>query len=208
MTAAPEELMLAAARIVALVLGGYLGVLLVLAGAARALGMRRSAAALLRLSPRALRPLLTTVVGVALLAPVGASARTDSHAPTPATTATTVATTTTDAPVVMRRLLDDPAPSTVTSTTAVPRTTTAPVTEMDAGRPSVLGATWTIRRGEHFWAVAKAVVTEQLGRPATNAETARYWVRLIEANRHVLRHPGNPNLLYAGQVLTLQPANR
>ncbi|KAA0235965.1 MAG: hypothetical protein JJLCMIEE_00612 [Acidimicrobiales bacterium] len=65
--------------------------------------------------------------------------------------------------------------------------------------------TWVIEPGEHLWRVAESVVTDELGRPPTEAEIAAYWTVLIESNRAMLVDPSNPDLVFAGQVLTLPP---
>jgi len=44
-----------------------------------------------------------------------------------------------------------------------------------------------------------------LGRAPSNAEITRYWLSLIAANRSRLIHPGNPNLIYVGQIVLLPP---
>lgn len=66
--------------------------------------------------------------------------------------------------------------------------------------------TWQVRPGDHFWAIADAVVREHAPE-ATEAEVARYWRTLIDANRDRLVVPGNADLVLPGQVLTV-PAMR
>lgn len=63
-----------------------------------------------------------------------------------------------------------------------------------------------MRPGDHFWAIADAVVREHAPE-ATEAEVARYWRTLIDANRDRLVVPGNADLVLPGQVLTV-PAMR
>ncbi|GIU85197.1 MAG: hypothetical protein KatS3mg008_1972 [Acidimicrobiales bacterium] len=63
--------------------------------------------------------------------------------------------------------------------------------------------TWTVRRGEHLWSIAEEFLAEVLGRPPTTSETAAYHRRLIEANRHRLFDPDDPDLVFAGQTFTL-----
>lgn len=67
-------------------------------------------------------------------------------------------------------------------------------------------ATWTVRPGDHFWSIAEAVVTDATGRTPTDAEIARYWHDLIEANLEQLVHPDVPDLIYPGQEFVLPPA--
>lgn len=65
--------------------------------------------------------------------------------------------------------------------------------------------TWTVRPGDHFWSIAEAVVTDALGQIPTDAEIARYWHDLIEANLEQLVHPDVPDLVYPGQKFVLPP---
>jgi hypothetical protein len=59
--------------------------------------------------------------------------------------------------------------------------------------------------GGHFWSASEDRLAEALGRPPTDAETAPYWRETVEENRDVLVDPGNPNLLYPGQLI-VRPA--
>jgi hypothetical protein len=86
------------------------------------------------------------------------------------------------APLSMRRLIDPPLPQ----------------------RPDS-PATWMVQRGDHFWHIAQAVLTDSWQRQPTVAEIDRYWRRLIAANRNALRDPGNPDLIFVGQVFALPP---
>jgi len=64
---------------------------------------------------------------------------------------------------------------------------------------------WTIRSGEHLWAIAEAIVAEANGDndapPA--AQTDPYWRRLIAANRDRLADPANPDLVFPGQTIVV-----
>jgi nucleoid-associated protein YgaU len=60
--------------------------------------------------------------------------------------------------------------------------------------------TWTVQPGDDLWSIARQVPGQTLGRVPTQAETTSYWAALIAANSAAL---SDPNLLYAGQVLTL-----
>lgn len=64
--------------------------------------------------------------------------------------------------------------------------------------------TWTVRPGDDFWSIAEAVVTSSGGRPDPGG-VARYWSRLVAANRRRLPLPGDPNLLFPGDVIVLPP---
>jgi hypothetical protein len=64
-------------------------------------------------------------------------------------------------------------------------------------------ATHTVAAGESFWSIAAGRVAVDLGRTPGDGEVAEYWLQLIEANRAVLAHPEDPDLLFPGQVLRL-----
>ncbi len=62
---------------------------------------------------------------------------------------------------------------------------------------------WTVAPGDSFWAIADEHLQDSWGREVAESEVASYWKSLIEANTNRLVEPGNPDLLYPGQVLTL-----
>lgn len=66
-------------------------------------------------------------------------------------------------------------------------------------------ATWTVRAGDHFWAVAAHVLGQSWGRSPSEAEVGPYWRLLVEHNRQRLVDPANPDLVYVGQVFELPP---
>lgn len=214
---------LSAVRVLALAACVYLAML----GALTALLARTRHRALRRLrlalTPRVLRPVLGLLT-VATLAGPAHAADTASDPPVMVLVTTTSAPAPPGAPPTMRRLpSDDPGapvavpavrtppaialptvPSLVTpvrnSTTAQPSPPQpAPVTRMAAP------ATWTVERGDHFWHIAERTRGAQLGRPPTERETTAYWRALVAANRDRLVDPANPDLLFAGQELTLPP---
>lgn len=63
---------------------------------------------------------------------------------------------------------------------------------------------WTISPGEHLWHVAEATAAE-LAPGATTADVAEYHRRLVAANAANLPVPGNPDLVFAGNVI-VRPA--
>jgi hypothetical protein len=83
----------------------------------------------------------------------------------------------------------------------------APVLPIEHASPPAAtpmdGTEWEVRPGDHLWSVAAAVLQEAWGAPASDAEVAPYWQRLVEANRAGLADPANPDLLYPGQVVTV-----
>jgi len=75
------------------------------------------------------------------------------------------------------------------------------------GTPAPEGAqrTWAVRSGEHLWGIAERVLAEGRDQPPGDDEVARYWEQLIEVNRARLADPGNPDLVYPGQVFLVPP---
>jgi len=100
--------------------------------------------------------------------------------------ATTTSTTTSGGGTVTMHQLSpsEPAPS-------------PPVPSMDGGRAP---DRWTVATGQCFWSIAERVLTAQLGHEPGDSEIVSYWRRLIEANRSVLAHRDNPDLIFPGQV--------
>jgi hypothetical protein len=72
--------------------------------------------------------------------------------------------------------------------------------------PSRSPETWVIEPGEHLWAVAEQHLAEAWGRSPSDAETAPYWRRLVERNRPRLPNPDDPDLVYPGLEIELEPA--
>ena len=106
-------------------------------------------------------------------APVGAPPSTAAGAEGPAA-----------APPVMRRL---------------PSAATDPEPDPAPGTPA--GRSWTVEPGDHFWAVAEGVLADAWGRAPADDEVDPYWRAVVQANVDVLRDPGNPDLLFPGQVI-------
>ncbi len=100
-----------------------------------------------------------------------------------------------------------PMPDEATSTTSVTATTdpvapASPATPV-VGEPSL--DHYVVSRSESFWSIAADRMGEALRRSPTDSEVLAYWERLIDANRLRLVDPGNADLLFAGQLLTLPP---
>ena len=64
---------------------------------------------------------------------------------------------------------------------------------------------WTVRPGEHFWAIAEQVLHQAWGRPPSDAETTPYWERLVAANRDRLADPGNADFIRPGDEYLIPP---
>ncbi|PZS20968.1 MAG: hypothetical protein DLM54_05200 [Acidimicrobiales bacterium] len=60
-----------------------------------------------------------------------------------------------------------------------------------------------ISPGDNLWSVAESNLARAWGRRPTDSEVDRYWLRLIQANRSRLADPGNPDLVFPGQVFEL-----
>jgi nucleoid-associated protein YgaU len=123
------------------------------------------------------------------------------------TTAGTPSTTTTGAPAASL----PPATAGAAQASTAPPDLLAPadLPPHPAGSPTAPAAaaptTWTVARGDHFWHIAEQARGRQLGRAPTEREVDAYWRLLVAANRDRLVDPANPDLLFAGQELTLPP---
>ena len=64
--------------------------------------------------------------------------------------------------------------------------------------------THTVASGDTFWSIAEDVVrTDERG--VSDHELVSYWHALIDLNRDRLRVPGEPDLIFPGQVFELPP---
>jgi nucleoid-associated protein YgaU len=64
-------------------------------------------------------------------------------------------------------------------------------------------ATWLVDSGDSFWSIAADVLTPPGGPSPSDRAVARYWRRLVDANRRRLVDPRNPDLLRPGQELVV-----
>ena len=105
---------------------------------------------------------------------------------------------------------------TATAASASPRVDAPSIVPLDPARPTAPSAPpsprpvtppapreWSVAPGDNFWAIAVSVLQHAWHRPPTDAEVVPYWHALIDRNRSRLRDPGNPDLIYPGQVLTI-----
>lgn len=90
-------------------------------------------------------------------------------------------------------------PTTTTTAAATPVTAPPPT---PSHTPSADGV-WEVGRDEHFWSIAERVSAEAWSRVPTDREVDPYWRTLVETNRDRLADRDNPDLLFAGQVLTV-----
>jgi nucleoid-associated protein YgaU len=69
-------------------------------------------------------------------------------------------------------------------------------------RPSAAGDTVVVQPGDSLWSIAEEALVDLTGH-ADDRTISRYWRRVVDANRAALVDPGNPDLIFAGQVITL-----
>ena len=60
-----------------------------------------------------------------------------------------------------------------------------------------------VERGDNLWSISEDRLEDDLGREAADPEIAPYWGEVVDANQDRYLQPGNPNLIYSGQVLVL-----
>lgn len=204
----PAAIAFSMLRLGAMAAGGYVLVLAALQVAC-SLGRWRSLASMVeRVTIPALRGVVTGAVTISVSASAfGAPA---SASPPPAG----------EEEGVTMRVLHDPPPSTepAAATTSVPETASVgPISPPAPSGPATAGPglhvasepgeedIWTVEPGDSFWTIAASHLAEVRGEPGSDAEIARYWRSLVDANSDILVVPGNVDLLFAGQVVTLVP---
>jgi hypothetical protein len=101
-------------------------------------------------------------------------------------------------PVMTATPADDPP-----STAGAAATPFAGTATMTADPGFVPERAWLVQPGDHFWSIAEATLIARGVPTPTEAETAAYWLRLIDANAAQLLDPANPDLIVPGQVLDL-----
>jgi hypothetical protein len=62
---------------------------------------------------------------------------------------------------------------------------------------------WVVRPGDDLWSIAATTLTRAWGRPPTESELARFWWQVVQTNRPHLPNPGDPNLLFPGDMVTV-----
>lgn len=194
----PAKVAFTLVRLVALALGWYLLAVTLGGLVARALRLVTLVRALDALTVPPVRRLVNAGLGLAMAA---------SSLTAPAATAVAVA----EPPAVatMRRLPDGAAPTpapapgeTMRRLPDDPTPARPPVTPTPSPPPANPDR-WTVRPGDHFWAVAERTLAAAWGAPPTDDDISPYWRSLVAANRNRLRDPRNPDLLFSGQTLEL-----
>ncbi|MGZ5384305.1 MAG: LysM peptidoglycan-binding domain-containing protein [Acidimicrobiia bacterium] len=62
----------------------------------------------------------------------------------------------------------------------------------------------TVRSGDNLWIMCRRHLTNALGHRPTNEEVAPYWRQVIANNQpHLIS--GNPDLIYAGEIIEMPP---
>lgn len=62
-----------------------------------------------------------------------------------------------------------------------------------------------VEAGEHFWSIAESALRSAASDDPDPTTIMRYWGTLVDANRHQLMDPDNPDLIMPGQRLVLPP---
>lgn len=78
---------------------------------------------------------------------------------------------------------------------------TAPPARPQGPRMVPTPATWTVTTGESLWSIADELVSDRLGRPASDCEIDPVWRALVDANRDRLVDADDADLILRGQVL-------
>lgn len=72
-----------------------------------------------------------------------------------------------------------------------------------AAEPAAAEMVHEVVAGDHLWSISERALAAAWDRQPSDEEVASYWRAVIAANRAVLVDPGDPDLLYPGQVVTL-----
>lgn len=186
----------AAVRLIALVAGWYLLVVTVAGTAARGVRSARLVALADLLTVPAVRRLLQTALGMGF----AAAALTAGPAGRMALPAAAAAAAATEEDTVDMASPGDGA--------AVDLPVPAPVPAPPAPASRAGVAERVVRPGDSFWSIAEDVVARARGPGVCEAEVARYWERLVQANRSRLADRSNPDLIYPGQTFRLPPTSQ
>lgn len=98
---------------------------------------------------------------------------------------------------------DSTSPDTTAPEYADPAEERPPESAPAPGAAAIHPSTWTVQAGDHLWSIAERTLHRRLDRQPTDAETAPYWRRLVDANRDRLVDPDDADLILPGQTLVL-----
>ena len=219
----PEATAVAVVRAAGLVMGWYLAVATAVGAASRLLGGARAVRFADLLVVPSLRRLLNATVGASLAVASTAPAAWSEppqpvDEPPPATirllperSRVGVAGSrgdvpirpSTGSPVEEQPTPPPPAPAAVAEPAPPPGPAPPATVPAPPVPPAPEEATWTVAEGDHFWSIAQRLLATAWSRLPTDREIEPYWRSLVVANRSRLQDPGNADLLFAGQVLTV-----
>lgn len=84
----------------------------------------------------------------------------------------------------------------------------APPTQPPVPQAPTASASTTIAApGDSFWSIAESTLHTRWDRLPTDDEVDDYWRALVAANQDRLAQPGQPDLIFAGQVFVLPPVS-
>ena len=200
----PERIGLAVGAVVGIVLAAGLLVGAIATIATRAapdrLGWQRLAPFTLPIVHRLLDRALVVALGLGTIAaPAGTVAAAATTGDVPIVRVTLAADPVGDRPVVRGPETPQSTPPPTAPITTAPARATDPVES-----PGAAPLEHVIRPGEHLWSIAEqhlAGAGIEAGTPSDQT-VARYWARLVAANRDHLRS-GNPSLVFPGEIVIL-----
>lgn len=195
----PAPTAVALIRLAGLAFTAYLGAVTALGWALRVLGADRMVVLVDRLTVPALRRLLSAACGAGLFFSPLTAVQPALAQPAPV-----------ERTLTMHGLTDTPEAAPEDRHEAVPaapgltmrRLQEKPPPARAEAAPTV-GRTVKVEAGQSFWSIAEDAL-EAAGRDTvTDSDVVPYWRQLIDVNRGRLADPGNPDLIFPGQVLTL-----
>lgn len=188
----PAMVVVSLLRLVTLLLAWYLLGATVINVLARLLSSTRLVAVADLLTLPSVRRVLQGALGVGFAAAAALGSAATAPTPTPVATHPVTALVTSDAaemvPLGQEEAVMLPVPT--------------PAAQQDQEQSARI---WTVKPGEHFWSIAEQVLTQAWGRSPTDAETAPYWERLVEANRDRLADRENADFIRPGERFSVPP---
>lgn len=189
----------ALARLIGMAIVGWVGLTTLVYLAARLLGADAARISWLSIGPirRVIDATLAGSLVIATLNPLTAAAELPLEEPRSAPTTETTAV----APVGP---LYVPIPAGPVQTADPEAPAEAPQGD-EAGRGAAVDDQETrlvVVSGDNLWKLAEKRLEAVLGRPPTDADTAPYWVRVVDTNRQRIRS-GDPDLIFPGEEIVM-----